>query len=127
MKLYLELALAIILIVAVLAGCNVIPGYAPYIDESFDVPPLSFNSITVHAGAGDRIEGYFTIDGGQREVKFWIEVSSGVKVYDAGLVHDRHDFQVTCTGEDDYKLYFDNNISSTAGKNIYIRYRVRSI
>ena len=73
MKRYLVLTLAIIVIVAVLAGCGMIPGYDPYTDERFHVSQLSFNSLSVHAGAGDGIEGYFTISGGQDEVKFWIE------------------------------------------------------
>ena len=73
MKRYLVLTLAIIVIVAVIAGCSMMPDYDPYLDESFHVSPLSSNSLTAHAGTGDRIEGYFTIGGGQDEVKFWIE------------------------------------------------------
>ena len=102
------------------------PDYDPYLDESFHVSPLSSNSLTAHAGTGDRIEGYFTIGGGQDEVKFWIEDPCEATVYDPGLVYDRHDFQVIYASDGDYTLYFDNSFSSTVGNDIYIRYRVWS-
>lgn len=122
---------ALLLVLAILSGCSAISHspvgeyIVPYTDTSFHVSPRSYRTLTVHAGAGDRIEGYFTIRGGADEVKFRIEDSYGSTIYNAGLVYDRHDFRVICGSQGYYTLYFDNSFSWTVGKDVYLHYRVR--
>lgn len=62
---------------------------------------------------------------GYNRVKFWIENPWGQKIYNAGMVYDRHDFQVSCAHDGYYTLYFSNTFSWTVGKNVYLHYRVR--
>ena len=117
----------LILLAAILAGCNGMWGYKPFEDRSFHVSPQSTSTLIVHAEVGDEIQGYFTIRGGENEIKFWVEDPNGADIYNAGMVYDRHDFRVSCAEEGNYTLYFDNSFSQTAGKDVYIHYRVRHI
>lgn len=126
MKAKLAILIVLILTLAVPTGCNAVGHYVPYMDNRLRVSPQPFSTVTVHAGAGDMIQGYFTIRGGQHELKFWVEDPYEASIYDAGMVYDRHDFQLICAREGYYTLYFDNSFSWTAGKRVYVRFRVRS-
>lgn len=109
-----------------ISGCGTVKEYVvPYSDTSFQVSSLSQQTLTFNAGAGDTLEGYFTIRGGADEVDFWIEDPWGRTIYNAGRVYDRHDLHVTCANDGYYTLYFSNTFSLTVGKDIYLHYRVR--
>lgn len=117
---------SLLMSIVLMSGCSTVKEYVvPYRDTNFYVSPSSQRILTFNAGAGDTIEGYFTIRGGADEVKFWIENPWGTAIHNAGRVYDRHDFQVTCANEGYYTLYFSNTFSLTVGKDIYLHYRVR--
>ena len=112
--------------ILLVSSCSTVKEYAvPYRDTSFRVSSLSEQTLTVDAGAGDTIEGYFTVRGGADEVDFWIEDPWGRTIHNAGRVYDRNDFQVTCANDGHYTLYFSNTFSLTVAKDIYLHYRVR--
>ena len=126
MKAKFVVLVLLILLPAILAGCNGM-GYSPFLDKSFHVSLQSTSTLTVRAEVGDEIQGYLTIRGGENEIKFWVEDPNGVDIYNAGMVYDRHDFRVSSAGGGNYTLHFDNSFSHTAGKDVYIHYRVRHI
>jgi hypothetical protein len=63
--------------------------------------------------SGERIQGFFTVEGGNEEVEFCaidpqFPVPYGVVIYNAGTVKSRHDFSFSVEHEGDYKLSFYN-------------------
>lgn len=97
--------------------------FPPYAEKSFTVENLSSRTLTAHLDAGERLEGYFTIRGGQDEVKFWIEDPHGATIYNAGLVYDYHNFNVIVSRTGYYTMYWDNSFSWTVDKHVYLKYR----
>ena len=70
---------------------------------------------------GDRFEGYFTVVGGDNDIKFSIKDPNASIVLDAGTVIGRRDFAFTAEFTGAYNLTFDN-IESLTGKTIFLSY-----
>ncbi len=81
-------------------------------------------TLTMHFDRGERLEGYFTVRGGNDDVKFYIKNPYGAVILDAGTVTGRHDFAFTAEHEGVYTLYFDNTFSLITSKTIFLSYRV---
>ena len=73
---------------------------------------------------GERISGYFTIRGGDEEVKFYIKDPYGAIIHDAGTVKSRHDFAFTAEHSGVYSLYFEN-YAGTSDKHIFVTYETK--
>lgn len=87
------------------------PIKSPY-NDNFDIDPLRGISLTSHRDKGERVEGYFTVLGGNEEIEFTIKDPYGAIIYDAGIVKSRKDFAFTTEFEGVYSLFFENKQNS---------------
>jgi len=89
--------------------------------DDYDIEPLQAMWLNRHHEQGERIEGYFTVLGGNEEIEFRIEDPYGVAVYDAGVVKSRHDFALATEHSGVYTLFFGNKQES--GKVIFLSHQ----
>lgn len=92
--------------------------------EDYDVPALQTLTLTMHFEEGERIEGYFTVRGGNDDVKFYIKNPYGAIILDAGMMTGRHDFAFTAEHTGVFTLYFDNTFSLLTSKTIFFSYQL---
>jgi hypothetical protein len=85
----------------------------------YDLEPLRAFSLTTHRDKGERVEGYFTVLGGNDEIDFHIEDPYGTIIYDSGIVKSRKDFAFTTEFEGVYTLFFANT-QTESGKTIFL-------
>lgn len=86
--------------------------------DDYNIEPLLRFSLTQHREKGERIEGYFTVLGGNEEIEFSIKDPYGVLIYDAGVVKSRNDFALTAEHSGMYTLFFRNKQQS--GKVVFL-------
>lgn len=89
--------------------------------DDYDIASLQKFSLTQHHGKGERIEGYFTVLGGNEEIEFYIKNPYGVVIYDAGVVKSRNDFALTAEHSGMYTLFFGNKQQS--GKVVFLTHQ----
>lgn len=92
--------------------------------EDHSVSAMQRLTLTMHFEKHERLEGYFTVRGGNDDVKFYIKNPYGAVILDAGMVTGRHDFAFTAEHEGVYTLYFDNTFSLITSKTIFLSYRI---
>ena len=114
------LSLGITLIIVGLLLPYALSELAGAMTRSFTVSPLSAITVSRHLNRGERVEGYFTVRGGNDDIKFYIKDPYGVIIYDVGKVKGRHDFVFTAETIGVYTLYFDNSFSLITSKHIYL-------
>lgn len=88
-------------------------------NNTYELDPLRGISITTHRDKGERVEGYFTVLGGNEEIEFTIKDPYGTIIYDAGIVKGRRDFIFTTEFEGVYTYFFGNE-QSNSGKTIFL-------
>jgi len=88
-------------------------------NDTYEFAPLRALSLTQHRGKGERVEGYFTVLGGNDEIEFHIEDPYGTIIFDAGIVKSRKDFAFTTEFEGVYTLFFGNH-QSNSGKTVFL-------
>ncbi|MDH5746847.1 MAG: emp24/gp25L/p24 family protein [Candidatus Bathyarchaeota archaeon] len=86
--------------------------------DDYDISPGGEMSLTRHREKGERIEGYFTVLGGNEEIEFYVEDPFGVIIHNAGIIKSRHDFALTTEHSGVYTLFFGNKQQS--GKVVYL-------
>ncbi len=86
-------------------------------NEDWNVQALREFTATKNCDQGHRTEAYFTIRGGNEQLRFWIKDPYGATIYDAGTVTGRLDFAFTAEHTGAYTLYFFN--AQTASKTVY--------
>ena len=92
-----------------------------------EVPPLHYGTLTFFLKQGDRIEGEFTVRGGNDDIIFYIKDPYGNIIYEpAGQVHGWHKFSITASSNGAYTLYFDNTFSLITSKSVYLTIRICS-
>jgi hypothetical protein len=77
-------------------------------NETWYVEPFSTIQSTAVLDRGERLEGFFTVGGGDEQVRFWVKDPNGVIIYNAGTVNSRADCVFTAESSGAYTLYFDN-------------------
>ncbi|MCK4417919.1 MAG: emp24/gp25L/p24 family protein [Candidatus Latescibacteria bacterium] len=87
---------------------------------SIDVPPGNCMTLTFHFDVNDEVEGYFSVRGGNDDIRFYIKDPFGKTIYASGIVTGRHDFSLTANTEGAYTLYFENSFSWVTPKRIYL-------
>jgi hypothetical protein len=80
--------------------------------DNYDILPGGEMSLTRHYEKSERIEGHFTVQGGDEEIEFYIEDPHGVIIHDAGVIKSRHDFDLTTEHSGIYTLFFGNEQQS---------------
>jgi len=80
--------------------------------DDYDISPGGEMSLTRHREKGERIEGHFTVLGGNEEIEFYVEDPFGVIIHDAGIIKSRHDFALTTEHSGVYTLFFGNKQQS---------------
>jgi len=121
MKYKLVILCFLFLMLVTSVGCDWIKGYD---SSSLQLEPKAVGAINVSATFGNKIDGYFTVTGGEGSVLFWAESPSGVPVLDVVVIFNSYEFLIDCYEEGYYKLYFSNPTSVT-GRNVYVRHRLR--
>ena len=86
--------------------------------DNYDISPSGGMSFTQHREKSERIEGYFTVIGGNEEIEFYIEDPFGVIVHNGGIIKSRHDFALTTEHSGVYTLIFENKQQS--GKVVFL-------
>lgn len=93
--------------------------------QSQEVAPLHYHMLTFFLEQGDRIEGEFTVRGGDDDIIFYIKDPYGNIVYEPpGQVHGWHKFSITASSNGAYTLYFDNTFSLITSKSVYLTIRI---
>lgn len=92
---------------------------------SLDIEPLSAASLTFKMAAGETIEGYLKVKGGNDDIRFYINDPSGARVLDVKRVQERYDFAYMAGSEGSYALNFNNGFSFMTGKHVCLHYRIR--
>ena len=90
-------------------------------DDSFDIPQGQGICESSQREEGERIEGYFTVIGGDEKVNFLITDPHGVEAYYAGTIISRHEFVFTANHEGTYTFWFGNPQDSS-GKVVFITF-----
>jgi hypothetical protein len=88
-------------------------------NDTYEIDPLRAMSLTQHRDKGERVEGYFTVLGGNDEIEFHIEDPYGTTIFDAGIVDNRKDFAFTTEYEGVYTLFFGNK-QQESGKTVFL-------
>lgn len=92
--------------------------------EYREVPPLYYDLLTFFLKQGDRIEGEFTVRGGNDDIIFYIKDPYGNIIYEpADRVYGWHKFSITASSDGAYTLYFDNTFSLITSKAVYLTIR----
>ena len=87
-------------------------------DHIFDLGPLGGVSHSFHGDKGERIEGYFTIVGGNEEVEFTAKDPYGAFIYNSEAVTSRGEFAFTAEHDGVYTFFFRNKQNS--GKMLFL-------
>ena len=90
-------------------------------DDSFDIPQGQGISESSQREEGERIEGYFTVIGGDERVNFLVTDPYEGEAYYAGTIVSRHEFVLTTKHEGTYTFWFGNPQDSS-GKVVFITY-----
>lgn len=88
--------------------------------DSIGVQPWHTQMATIQLSKGDTSEGYFTVRGGNDNMKFSIKDPYGSVILDAGTVTGRRDFAFTAQFSGAYTAYFDNSFPDD--KTVYFSY-----
>jgi len=80
--------------------------------DNYDISSGGEMSLTRYREKSERIEGYFTVTGGNEEIEFYIEDPFGVVIHNGGTVKSRHDFALTTEHSGVYTLIFENKQQS---------------
>lgn len=120
MKSKLAILGLLLLMLLTLVCCDFLKDYEK---STVYLEPGDVDTLNISATFGNRIEGYFTVEGGG-SVTFWARSPSGLLAHDTVVAVDRFDFLINCYEGGYYKLYFSIPTSFTE-RNIYIRYRLR--
>lgn len=81
-------------------------------DHIFDLGPLGGVSHSFHGDKGERVEGYFTVAGGNEEVEFTAKDPYGAFLYDSEAVTSRREFAFTAEHDGVYTFFFMNRQNS---------------
>lgn len=87
--------------------------------DTFTVQALHYNVASTQLSKGDRVEGYFTVVGGNGDIDFRIKDPYGSVILDAGRVTGRRDFAFTAEFSGTYTYYFDNTFSLITSKTVF--------
>jgi hypothetical protein len=87
-------------------------------DHIFELGPLSGVSQSSHRDNGERVEGYFTVAGGNEEVEFTAKDPYGACIYNSEAVTSRGEFAFTAEHDGVYTLFFRNKQDS--GKMLFL-------
>ncbi len=88
-------------------------------NNDYEIDPSKGISLTTHRDKDERVEGYFTILGGDEQLDFHIEDPYGTTIFDADKVKSRKDFSFTTEFEGAYTLFFGNK-QQESGKIVFL-------
>lgn len=96
-------------------------------NDNFNVPALQTITVTWNLDKGSRIEGYFTVRGGNDDIRFSIKDPYGSVILNAGTITGRGDFAFTAESTGAYTMYFDNSYSIFTSKAVFLSYQATVI
>jgi len=82
--------------------------FDPKVATNYEVSPRETLTLTFDLHEGQRLEGYFTVIGGDEEIRFHIEDPYGNMVHQADIVKRKYGFTFTATYDGAYALHFMN-------------------
>ncbi|MFH1327603.1 MAG: emp24/gp25L/p24 family protein [Candidatus Bathyarchaeota archaeon] len=103
--------LGIIVLVVGVGFASITTGMRPLLTGSFEVSPFEVSSTSVYLETDDRVEGSFTVEGGDNYLRFYVKNTNGEIIYDTDIVRHGRDFSFTATSTGVYEMYFDNGFS----------------
>lgn len=130
-KIMRQITIAVVLLISlVAASCSLEAGdsqiSAPsYTEKDFTVGVSEKHTIQVDVGAGQIIEGDFSVSGQEDYIDFYIEDPFGSLLFDVHRAVGSLQFTAEATGSGVHTLYFDNSFSWGTSRQIALRYRVR--
>lgn len=87
-------------------------------NDTIDLDPLDGVSQSSHRDKGERLEGYFTVIGGNEEVEFTVKDPYGAFIYNVGSVTSRGEFAFTAEHDGVYTFFYGNKQNS--GKTVFL-------
>lgn len=128
----LAIVTCLLLVMSSCGPITVTTGKVPdYESSSFVVKPSSYYYQPLDipqppAGAEIVIEGYFNVEGGNKDVGFRVKAPSGSYLENIDKVSNRHEFHFTVHEGGPYTLYFDNGFSTFTSKQVTLAIRAYS-
>ena len=99
--------LLILLLVSVLAGCDIVSQETPYTEKSFSMEAGEVHTMAVQMDDGRTLEGFFSISGEDILVDFWIEGPNRELAYGKKTVEGMLSFEMVAQYQGTYTMYFD--------------------
>lgn len=99
------------------------PTTIPFRSRVLSIPAGSTETVELAASAGDRIFGWFTVQGEKAEIDFSVLGPDGSQVVTKKRYTGRYDFQFPANAAGNYKLVFDNSFAQ-AEKGVLVSFKV---
>jgi hypothetical protein len=99
--------LLILLLVPVLAGCDIVSEETPYTEKSFTMEADEVHTMAVQIDDGHTLEGFFSISGEDVLVDFWIQGPNRELAYGKETVEGMLSFEMVAQYQGAYTMCFD--------------------
>jgi hypothetical protein len=110
---------------AVFVGCDLEEEDSDQFYETrFTVKPQTSVTMTPNLQVGGVFEGYIEVEGGNRDLLFYMHDPAGSVVLDAGTVVGRYDYYYVAETEGQHRAFLNNSIEGAPDKSVYVRFRV---